>query len=118
MTTANEVSIIRKVINERLSVTDAAQALHASTRTIWRKVARYQERGADGLIHGLTGRPSNRSKSAHLRRQVVEIYQRDGGDLKLQAFTRLLVEGKGIDVCRETVRQWLMDAGMWKTRKG
>lgn len=116
MVSMSEISVLQQVINRELSGSEAAEALGTSTRTIWRKVARYKERGAEGLIHGLTGRPSNRSKPSHVRRQVVEIYQQDGGDLKLHEFTRLLAEGRGIVVCRETVRQWLMDAGMWKAR--
>lgn len=119
MTIADEVGIIREILYGKASVQEAAKEMGTSVRTVWRKVARYRKRGAEGLIHGLTGRPSNRSKPAHVKQQVIELYQRGHQGIALQEFTRtLLAEGQGIEVCRETVRQWLIDAGMWTGRKG
>lgn len=113
-----ESRLIESTIEKRISVEDAARLLGVTPRTVWRKIARYRVRGSEGLIHGLTGKPSNRSKPAHLRNLVAECYRQRPSKMSLEDFNRKVLAGQGIAVCRETVRQWLIDAGMWKGRKG
>lgn len=118
MSTEHEVGIIEQVVDGRLNGRQAAEALGVSVRTVWRKLKKYRARGAEGLVHGLTGRPSNRAKPGHLKAMVAELYQQGHQGLSLNEFTQVVVEGKGVELSRETIRKWLIDAGMWVERKG
>ncbi len=117
MNTKTQAKILENVIDGDLSIREAADALGCSNRTVWRKIARYKEAGADGLVHGLTGRPSNRAKPDDLRERIVDLYRQNEGALAISRFTRNLVDSHGIEISRETVRKWLIDAGMWEGRK-
>ncbi len=112
-----EALMINEVIEGNMTIKDAAAALEVSNRTVWRKVARYKNRGAEGLIHGLTGRKSNRAKSDKLKEEVLEEYRSKFGSVAISKFANDLEESKGINISRETVRKWLIDAGMWEDKK-
>jgi len=112
-----EALMINEVVEGNMSVQDAAAALEVSSRTIWRKIARYKKHGASGLIHGLTGKKSNRAKPDELKEEVLEEYRSRFGSVAISRFANDLEESKGISISRETVRKWLIDAGMWEGKK-
>ncbi len=117
MCVKREAMMIYEVIEGNMTVRDAASVLEVSSRTIWRKVARYKKLGAAGLIHGLTGKKSNRAKPDELKEEVLEEYRSQFGSVAISQFANDLEESKGINISRETVRKWLIDAGMWEDKK-
>jgi hypothetical protein len=68
-------------------------------------------------MHGLPGRPSNRKIAAKRRQQAVKLVRAKYGDFGPTLGTEYLEERDGIRVSKETLRQWLMEAGLWKARK-
>lgn len=113
MTTENMEAIICDVMEKRIGVPAAAGVLGVTTRTIWRRVARYRARGAAGFVHGLVGKPSNRAMPEGLRQRVTEIFRGMPHGTSLAAFIAVLKKDHGIGICRETARKWLMAAGIW-----
>lgn len=113
------VKVLEKVVEGQMQHVEAAVKLSCSVRTVFRQVARYRRSGTSGLIHGLKGRRSNRAKPDMLRDEVVALYTSRYSGMAVSAFTRDVVAGQGIELSRETVRKWLIDAGMhWaKARK-
>lgn len=105
--------VIRAVMEKSIPAAAAAELLGVSRRTIWRKLMRYRAHGAAGLLHGLRGRPSNRAKPKHVRERVIWLYRQLTTAMSVSAFTGSIVRESGIEVSRETVRQWLIEAGMW-----
>lgn len=116
MTREQQLDIIRAAAEKRIRVAEAARLLGVCRRTMWRKVARYRAHGPEGLVHRLTGRPSNHSKPSHIREQVIALYRQAGGYRTLSRFVRTIVERHGLDLSRETIRLWLVAAGLWRAR--
>jgi hypothetical protein len=85
----------------------------------------YQIECPTGLISRRRGRRSNRRKPEALRRAVLTIIRQwywDFGPTPVQARGRLLAaeklrEDHGIAVGREPLRQWMIEAGLWRDRK-
>jgi hypothetical protein len=85
-------------------------------------VKRLQREGDSALRHRLRGRPSNRKTPAAVKRRVLELFRqkqqaklwRDYGPTLA---AEELAEDHGIRVNRETLRQWLMEAKLWRARR-
>jgi hypothetical protein len=105
-------SIFDQVRKGVLKLTDAACTLGLSYRQCKRSYKRYREEGDRGLIHRSRGRASNRSKPAGLKEAVVSYCQEH-----LEGFGPTLASEKlgerGWRVARETLRRWLISAGLW-----
>jgi transposase len=97
------------------SVAAASRRLGLSYRQTKRLWRRYRRLGDAGLVHANRGRPSNRRKSAELRQRCLELYQE-----RLEGFGPTLAAEKllewGFSVNHETLRRWLVAAGLWQSR--
>jgi hypothetical protein len=69
------------------------------------------------VIHGLQGRPSNRKLSAKTQEQALEILaQPDWHDFGPTFACEQLSKRHGIRVSDETLRGWMIQAGLWKAK--
>jgi len=97
------------------SLAAASRRLGLSYRQAKRLWRQYRAVGDGGLVHASRGRPSNRRKSAELRRRSMELYQE-----RLEGFGPTLAAEKlsewGFSVNHETLRRWLVSAGLWQSR--
>ena len=114
----DRLKVIEQVAQGQLTQAKAAELLSLSPRQVRRILRRYQKEGDIGLIHRSRGRPSKRRAPAAVRRKVVRALQRK----KWQGFgptfaAEKLAEREGIVVSRETVRTWMIQAGLWKPRQ-
>ncbi len=114
---ARQVAVIRAVVEGRQKQVAAARELGLTTRQVRRLVARYTEAGAAGLRSGHRGqRPGNaipaETKAALLRR-LRERY----ADFPPTLACEKLVEEDGFRVSRETVRQWMVEEGLWQAKR-
>src|ERR1700756_2723480 len=116
------VEVMGRVRSEELGLQDAAAMLGLSyrqTKRVWR---RYRERGAEGLKHGNAGRDSNRGKPKKLRRQVLQLIGKKYSGTEAERFgptlaAEHLAEEDGITVDHETLRRWMLEAGLWSRRR-
>jgi len=104
----------RKLITQR----EAAEELGLSTRQVKRLLYALKEGGDKGVQHGLRGRRSNRRIDERIERQAVQIlaapvYAGFGPTLAAE----YLAERHGIEASKETVRQWMVRARLWRGRK-
>lgn len=114
---------LRKGVFERvqlgqLTLVLAAQQLGVSYRQVRRSYQRFVAHGDSGLVHGSRGRVSNRCKSSKLKAQVLARYEQRYAALDLGptfAAEKLLEDGLAVD--HETLRRWLMGAGLWRKRR-
>jgi hypothetical protein len=67
-------------------------------------------------VHGLRGQPSNRQTATSLRTQVLAIYRRKYPDFG-PTFASEKLTGDGFHVPPETLRRWLLAAGLWTRRR-
>jgi hypothetical protein len=110
--------VMGRISRKEIGLQDAAALMEVSYRQAKRIWKRYRMQGARGLVHGSAGRASSRSKPAELRRQILakvrekysgEIGQRFGPTLAAEH----LSSDDGLEVHPETLRRWMMEAGLW-----
>lgn len=108
-----------KKANERLITrTQAAEELKVAERQVYRMPAALKEKGDGTVVHALRGRRSNRKISEEREKQVIgilseEIYKGFGPTLA----SEYLASNHGIELSKETVRQWMMRAGLRRGRR-
>ena len=107
---------LMRVERGELRVEDAAALLGLKRRQVFRLLERMRSDGAAGLISRKRGRPSNRRHSDALREQILEIVREHYHDFGPTLAREYLIERHGITVACETLRQFMIQAGLWKDR--
>jgi hypothetical protein len=107
---------LMRVDRGELRVEDAAGLLGLKRRQVFRLLGRMRRGGAAGLISRKRGQPSNRRHSDALREQIVAIVREHYHDVGPTLAREYLIERHGITVACETLRQLMIQAGLWKDR--
>lgn len=107
---------LMRVERGELRVDDAAILLGLRRRQVFRLLDRLRTDGASGLISRKRGRPSNRRYSDAFRERIVGIVREHYSDFGPTLAKEYLEERHGIRVACETLRQIMMQAGLWKDR--
>jgi transposase len=108
------LSMVRK---GGINLAKAADLLKVSYRQVLRIWQRFEVKGSLGLKHGLRDRPSNRQIEPGRRERVLELYQAKYGDFGPTLALEYLRKVDGEDLSKETLRGWLMGAGLWRPRR-
>lgn len=114
----DRLAMFRQVEAHQISLVEAAGVLSLSYRQAKRLWKRYREVGDVGLVHGLRGRGSNNGGRSDARRACAlglyrEHYQGFGPTLAAEQ----MALREGLVVNHETLRGWLVGAGLWKARR-
>ncbi len=101
-----------------LSLGSAATLMEVSYRQAKRLYRRYRAEGAKGLTHRNAGRASNRAADPEQRaRALALIRQKYSGDAARRFGPTLAAEHlaseDGLTVDHETLRRWMLAAGLW-----
>ncbi len=114
--------VLSRVKRGELKLTEATALLEVSYRQAKRLNKRYRAGGVKALVHGNVGRASNRADDKR-REQVLELvhanyagegHERCGPTLASEH----LAADQGLEVPRETLRRWMLAAGLWsRSRK-
>ncbi|HVY35311.1 MAG TPA: helix-turn-helix domain-containing protein, partial [Caulobacteraceae bacterium] len=112
----SRLEILRDLGSGRLTTPAAAELLGLERRQVQRLAKAYQEHGATALISKKRGRPSNRQSPAGLKDQVLELVRAKYTDFGPTLAAEKLREIHGIVVGRETLRLWMLEAGLWADR--
>jgi transposase len=110
--------ILARVAAQTLTLKSAATLMEVSYRQAKRLYGRYRAAGAKGLKHRSAGRASNRTTLRPLRRRVLALIRaKYGGDVDTRFGPTLAAEHlaseDGIHVDHETLRRWMLAAGLW-----
>jgi hypothetical protein len=108
--------ILRDVDLERMPVRAAAQVLGLTERQVWRLLKAYRLRGADGLISKKRCQPSNRRTPDDVRLAAMAIVKERYADFGPTLAAEKLREQHGLTISRETLRVWMLEAGLWADR--
>lgn len=108
---------LMRVERGELRVDDAAAVLGLKRRQIFRLLVRLRSDGAAGLVSRKRGRPGNRRHSDTLREQIITIVREHYSDFGPTLAREYLIERHGIKVACETLRQLMIEAGLWKDRE-
>ena len=112
----DRLRLLHSVLEGQRTQVEAARLLRLSPRHVRRLLQRLQQGGDAALIHRLRGRPSNHRKDAKLRRCVLQLYRKDYPDFGPTFAAEKLAE-RGLEVCPDTLRRWLLAAGLWQPQR-
>lgn len=101
------------VAQGKQGLVEAARRLGMSYRQMKRVWRRYREEGARGVVHRSRGRPSNRGYGAEVRERCLAVYRDRMKEFGPTLASEKLVEWGVVEVDHETLRRWLMGAGLW-----
>jgi transposase len=117
-------AVLSQVAGKGWTLALAAERMGVSYRQAKRLWKRYQAKGIRGLMHGNVGRASNHAKPKCLRGRVLVLIRRKYGGEPGERFGPTLAvehleQDDGIVMGVETLRQWMLQAGLWsRERKG
>ena len=115
------VEVLSRVKRGELKLTEAADLLEISYRQAKRLKKRYRLGGSKVWVHGNVGRVSNRADDQR-RQRVLDLV---GGNYSGEPRERFgptlasehLASDHHIEVPRETLRRWMLGAGLWSRRR-
>jgi hypothetical protein len=110
--------VLKKAQKRLIGQAQAAAELSVSVRQVQRLLVKLKGAGDGAVIHGLRGRPSNRKLSEKTREQAVrilsqEVYRGFGPTLARE----YLAKRHKLKIGRETLRQVMIEAGLWRARR-
>jgi len=100
-----------------ITLVKASEILGMSYRQVKRSWARYQALGAVGLVHRLRGRSSNRQADPAVKEKALTLYREKYGDYGPTLAAECLAAEDGVSVPVETLRGWLLGAGLWQRQR-
>lgn len=108
---------LRKTKKRLITQKQAAEELGLSVRQVKRLVYALKKRGDKAVIHGLRGKPSNQRIAKTIEEEAVQILSADlyngfGPTLA----SEYLADKHDIEVSKETLRQWMMRAKLWRAK--
>ena len=109
--------VIQQLLERKLRQRQAAALLGRSTRQIRRLAHRVRHDGARGVVHRLRGRRSNRRAPEAWRQRALALYQAHDHDFGPTLAREKLAERHHLAFGRETLRRWLVAAGLWTGRR-
>ena len=109
---------LKKAKKKLITQKQAAEELGITERHVRRLLRELKRRGDKIVAHGLRGLPSNRKISADTEQKAVAmlsqpVYRGFGPTLA----SEYLAKKHDIEVSRETARQWMIGAKLWRARK-
>jgi hypothetical protein len=116
-TEIDRMSVLQDLAVSRIKVTEAATLMSLGRRQVFRLAKAYAQRGPEALVSRKRGGPSNHACPADLRDAAIGIIRERYPDFGPTLAAEKLAEVHGIHLARETVRQWMIAAGLWKDRR-
>ena len=111
----DRLQVVLRIADRRLTQTAGAQILGVSERQMRRIWRRFAQEGATGLESKRRGK-SNRRLPVALRREALALVRARYADFGPTLAQEKLLEQHDIRVATETLRQWMIEDGIWKTR--
>lgn len=105
--------VIRKILERGINQQEASEYLGITDRQVRRIVKRVRLNGELGVIHKLRGKEGNRKTRSSFKQKVLELYRKNYWDFGPVLASEKLNERDGIKVNDETLRLWLIKAGLW-----
>jgi transposase len=115
-TQQRRAQVLTGLLDNTLTVRQAATVLGLSERQVKRLKAAYRTAGPAVLVHGNTGRRPWHALSSEVRARVLELARGRYAGLNHQHLTEQLAESEGLVLDRSTVRRILLQAGLGSPR--
>ena len=108
---------LKRVQDGSMTQRKAAEMMGVSDRWVRKLLKSMAKRGDAVVVHGLRGRPSNRKLPVATRQQALTVLkQPEWHDFGPTFAAEQLAKHHQIQVGKETLRRWMIEAGMWKSK--
>jgi len=104
--------VIQKVLERVIKQVEAAEILLLSGRQFEGSSKRIRTEGDRGIVHQSRGRPSNRRTPDKVRDKVHQALSSQYKDFGPTLASEKLLERDRIEISDETLRKWLLEAGI------
>jgi hypothetical protein len=111
------IQVLSEVSNCWRPIASAAVVLALSTRQVRRLLKAYRLDGGGAIVHKARGRPSNNKIADGVRDRAVGLVRSAYADFGPTLAAEMLAEKHGLKVSRETLRTWMIEAGLWLSRQ-
>jgi hypothetical protein len=106
--------VLRQVKERKLTQEEAGDKLGLSSRQIRRLMRRVEAQGTAGIKRSFSS--CNRAFSAHFKISVMDLIIKRYADFGPTFAAEKLHELDQLSINRETLRRWMIEAGLWKGR--
>ena len=108
---------LKRARDGKMTQREAAERMGVSERWVRKLLRRMKRQGDAVVVHGLRGRASNRKLRPETQRQALKLLkQPDWHDFGPTFASQQLAKRHGIEVSDETVRKWMIEGGLWKSK--
>jgi DNA-binding Lrp family transcriptional regulator len=116
------LKVLHEVRKRHITQRQAGEELGISPRWVRALLNRVKREGDRAVVHRLRGRLSNRKLPASLKQRAVGLFRqhkqaKQWHDYGPRLAAEELAAEHGLKVGKETLRKWLMEAGLWKARR-
>ena len=111
----DRLGVLNEMRQKHITQREAAQRLKISDRHIRRLLVAVTQRGDRAVVHGLRGRASNRKLSPRWELKIMSRVRERYADFGPTLAAEHLAQ-EGLAVSRETLRQWMVQARLWRPR--
>ena len=108
---------MQRLKDKRLTQKEAARILGISTRQVKRLWRAYRKKGAQGLVSGRRGKPSNNRLEAGVVQSALDLIKEKYEDFGPTLAHEKLTEVHGLRLSRESVRRIMIEERIWKPKK-
>jgi len=106
---------LKRARDKKMTQREAAEKMGVSERWVRKLLLRMKAKGDAVVVHGLRGRASNRKIAAETqKRALVVLREPDWHDFGPTFAAQQLAKRHQIQVGKETLRRWMIAAGMWQ----
>jgi transposase len=113
----SRLEVLEQILSKRLTQQAGAEQLGLSKRQVHRLVKAYKSKGTQSLLSTRRGKRSNRSHTSAFKQKVLEAIQANYVDFGPTLASEKLRERENLSVNKETVRQWMIEAGFCNVKQ-
>jgi DNA-binding Lrp family transcriptional regulator len=118
----DRLKVLHAVSRRHITQVQASLELGVSSRWVRTLLLGLKQEGDAGVVHRLRGRISNRKLPAALKQRVLKLFAqqkqaRQWHDYGPTLAAEEMARNYHLVVSKETLRQWLIEAKLWRTRR-
>ena len=117
----DRLKVLHEVKRRHITQVQAGKELGLSPRWVRELLRRMRARGDGAVVHGLRGKRSNRRLPEAMKAQAVKVFTQQKQARQWHDYGPTLAAEElaehGVKVGKETLRKWLLQAGLWKSRR-
>ncbi len=113
----DRLKVLHEVKQGHLTQREAAEQLKVTDRWVRRLLGRVGREGDRGIVHRLRGRASPRRLGEQRRGKILKLVKAKYRDFGPTLAAEYLGEEDGIAISKETLRQLLTEAGLWRAKR-